>query len=136
MRAREPQARRRLRAASDDTRVSSAIGRESSRRAAPRRQRWGGITCRKRDALRPTREATRVSAAPRRVTLRRESGRTGGLAGSDFDYLLWVLRGTTVSDHAIWPLRKFPSRFHADCRAKTLGYLSVDRTDELTKAYE
>jgi len=55
-------------------------------RAALRRRRRGGITCRKRDVLRPTREATRVSVSSHRVTLRRPSERPRSLVVSDFDY--------------------------------------------------
>lgn len=70
-RAREWQARRRLGSTSRDPRFFCDLGgRETSRRAPPmpRRvesSRRRGITCRKHDALRQTREATRVSAAPR-----------------------------------------------------------------------
>lgn len=73
----------------------------ASCRAAPRRRRWGGITCRKRDALRPTREATRV-------TLRRASVQVGDLAVSGFDYCF----ESSVSD-----LPEFSSRFHEDFHA-------------------
>lgn len=61
-------ARWRLRATNGDARVSSIVreGDVASRRAEPSRRRRG-ITCRKRDVLRPTREATRASVAACRV---------------------------------------------------------------------
>lgn len=84
-------------------------GDVTSHRAALRRRRWRGITCRKRDALRPTREATRA-------TLRRASVL---LFLALTTVLLWVPH--------IWPPRiliPVPRGF-----STTLGYISVDRTE-------
>jgi len=69
--ARESQARRRLRAASDDTRVSSAIGRETScrvtpRGAAPRRADGDEEASRVENAMHYARHVRRQHASPPR----------------------------------------------------------------------